>query len=618
MRKTLLFFAIIFSVSLLAQQNSPDGVFTGKVKKEKINRVKSAPPLWSEDFGNGFPSGWSTHSNNAAGGIATCLWKHSFVGSWGYWNSNQGTAAASAMNSTTASNGFLISDPDSANHWNYGQPSGSTYQYIESYFTTSAINLSGYPNVSLEFQQTFRFNNNLNLKVSISTDSVMWTDYNVQGNATNNTQSPNPQMISLNISSVAGSSPTVYIRIGWEARCYYWMIDDMQIIETPANRLELLEANYGGWYTTPTTQGFAMGYTFYPMNQAVANPYKFEGVVANLGALLQNTKLNIEAFDDIGVSVFSTTSTDTLLSTMDTNIFIGNQNFTPANTGMYYFNTWASSDSTLTDTIIDASIVTDTVFGRDANNYQSYWRVGRSCGGMVLGAYYDVYATDDITSISAYISPISVPGAKIYASLYEIDALASGQASKIWLTQSDDYTIQLSDLDNWVTLEIPNGYTLNAGTSYMPAIGGYVHPLDTSAIGVSGEAWSSTCYIQDNGCNIGSQGYGDWYWISKVPMIRMNLGTPWTTSIHENSFAKNIEVYPNPTTDKINIEFTNGITENTSIFVSNVLGQEVYSIEKSAIINSKMALDFSAFSKGVYFLEIESKKGRFLEKVVIE
>jgi hypothetical protein len=340
-------------------------------------------------------------------------------------------------------------------------------------------------------------------------------------------------------------------------------------------------------------------------------------VVANLGALTQNTKLNIEAFDDIGVSVFSTTSTDTLLSTMDTNIFIGNQNFTPANTGMYYFNTWASSDSTLTDTITDASIVTDTVYGRDANNYQSYWRVGRSCGGMVLGAYYDIYATDDVTSISAYISPISVPGAKIYASLYEIDPLSSGQASKIWLTQSDDYIIQSSDLDNWVTLEIP-GYTLNAGTSYMPAIGGYAHPLDTSAIGVSGQAWSSTCYIQDNGCNIGSQGYGDWYWISKVPMIRMNLGTPWITSIPENSFVEGIELYPNPTFDHINVELNNSTAEDISISVSNVLGQEVYSIEKLALKNSKEIFDFSTFGKGVYFLEIESKKGRFLEKVVVE
>jgi len=211
MKKTLLFLAIIFSVSLMAQQNSPDGIFTGKVKKEKINITKSAPPIWSEDFGNGFPSGWSTYTSNTTGGIATCPWKHTFAGSWGYWNSNQGQSAGSAMSSTTASNGFLISDPDSANHWNYGQPSGSTYQYIESYFTTNAIDLSGWPSVSLEFQQTFRFNNSLNLKVSISTDSVMWTDYNVQGNATNNQQSPNPQFVSLNISSVAGNSSTAYI-----------------------------------------------------------------------------------------------------------------------------------------------------------------------------------------------------------------------------------------------------------------------------------------------------------------------------------------------------------------------------------------------------------------------
>ncbi len=158
-----------------------------------------------QDFGNGFPSGWSTYSNNAAGGIATCPWVWSNDGSWGYYQGTQGTSAAAAMNSTTASNGFLISDPDSANHHVNGQPSGTTYQYIESYFTTNAIDLTGQPSVSLEFQQTFRFNNGVNLKVSVSNDSLMWTDYNVQGNATNNNQSPNPQLISLNISSVAGN-----------------------------------------------------------------------------------------------------------------------------------------------------------------------------------------------------------------------------------------------------------------------------------------------------------------------------------------------------------------------------------------------------------------------------
>ena len=40
----------------------------------------------------------------------------------GVWNSNQGTSPAAGINSTSAANGFLISDPDSANNTAYSQP----------------------------------------------------------------------------------------------------------------------------------------------------------------------------------------------------------------------------------------------------------------------------------------------------------------------------------------------------------------------------------------------------------------------------------------------------------------------------------------------------------------
>ena len=122
----------------------------------QTNSEKSGATIWSEDFANGFPSGWTTQDLS---GI--CPWVWSNDGSWGYYNSNSGASAGTAINSTTGSNGFLICDPDSSNHANYGQPSGSTYQYLESYFTTSAIDLSGYPAVVLEFQQYFRFNNSI-------------------------------------------------------------------------------------------------------------------------------------------------------------------------------------------------------------------------------------------------------------------------------------------------------------------------------------------------------------------------------------------------------------------------------------------------------------------------
>ena len=37
-----------------------------------------------------------------------------------------------------------------------------------------------------------------------------------------------------------------------------------------------------------------------------------------------------------------------------------------------------------------------------------------------------------------------------------------------------------------------------------------------------------------------------------------------------------------------------------------------------SLLKVKEVIDIAAFVKGVYFLEIESKNGRFLEKVVVE
>ena len=115
--------------------------------------------------------------------------------------------------------------------------------------------MTGWNNVSLEFEHNFRLNNSIDLVVSVSTDSINWTNYNVQGNATNNQESADPEYLSLNISSVAGNSPSVYIKIGWTARVYYWMIDDMKIVETPDNRISLADAEFGGWYIGYQTAG---------------------------------------------------------------------------------------------------------------------------------------------------------------------------------------------------------------------------------------------------------------------------------------------------------------------------------------------------------------------------
>ena len=625
MKKSLLLLFAVFSFSVFAQEESLDANNSSKIIKNDIRSDKSAVVIWSEDFGGGFPSGWNSYTVNtgagnsgaSAGNTATAPWKHSMVGSWGYWNSvgtsgGNPTGPATAINSTTSANGFLISDIDSANHWNgnSGASSGSSYHFIESYFTTSSIDLSGYANVSLEFEHSFRLNNSIDLTVSISTDSINWTSYNVQGNATNNQASADPEYLSLNISAVAGNSATAYVKVGWNARVYFWMLDDMKIVETPDNKIDLSETSFGGWYTTPTTNGFGLEYTLIPMKQIIANPYTFEGEVTNLGALNQTAHINVNVLDESSSSVFTTISADSILFPQDTMIFVGQNKFTPTSTGLYTFDTWAASVDTISDTMSSFSAVTDNVYGRDNGTMSSSYELGRSCGGMIVGSYFDVYDTDDLASLSVYMKDNSVPGALIYAMIYEID----DSNDKIYLAQSDDYAITANDLNNWTTISFDDEFSLVPGT-YMAAIGSYASPIDTSVIAMAQYTYPTTCYIQKNGCLTGTQSFGSWYWLSRAPMIRMNFAV--VSSIEENIFEGKISVYPNPTNGILNLDMMGVTPSEYQIKITNILGEIIYvsSENISGIYND--VIDLSSFGKGTYVIQIKNKESVFTDKIVI-
>ncbi len=571
----------------------------------------SVTPIWSEDFSGGFPALWSTSSSNMAGGFATCPWAWTTDGTWGYYNGNQGTSGSNALTSTTASDGFLICDTDSANHYANGQPSGSTYQYIESLVTTNAIDLSLYPAVSLEFEHLFRYNNLGNGSftpptVYVSTDSINWTSYLVNSGISNNTQSSNPEVTSINISSVAGNQSTVYVRFGWVARCYYWMIDDIKIVETDPNRLEISDHTYGGWWLGYQLTGdIGIDYTFNPMNQANHNPYRMEAVVQNNGASAQtNTRLKTMQSDASG-SIIGYTSSNPITSTVNAYDTLATyDDFSPTNYGYHEFSFWASSDSfPSTDTLIRGSVVTDTVYGvdydwnSDGANAGNGFFLGRSCGGQVLANAFDVYKNTTLTSISFHVNDKSVPGAELNVELYETDG-------QIYLEESDSYVLTAADINSWVTLPLINPYPLFAGTSYMAAVRGRQHPIDTSLISSTTNPNTSR-YLQDN-CGVGT-----WYTVSKALLIRMNFGI--VNSINEE-FKLNYNVYPNPSNGKFTID---NLTNDTyDLIVNNIFGQQV--LEEKQIINVKKEIDLSLFSSGIYIIEIKNKNNNFTHKLLLE
>jgi hypothetical protein len=73
-----------------------------------------------------------------------------------------------------------------------------------------------------------------------------------------------------------------------------------------------------------------------------------------------------------------------------------------------------------------------------------------------------------------------------------------------------------------------------------------------------------------------------------------------------------VEVYPNPTQDKLHIHLST-LTE-TRIVLYNVLGEEVYTGTSNG---KETELSLAALPQGLYFLIVKTKENRiFTEKVI--
>ena len=606
-----------------------------------------ATPFWSEDFSGGIPTSW-TNGTTPTPPVISAPWVYRgpstnpniSTGSQGAYAGTNGP-----IQSPTASNGFVIFDSDyydnggTAGNFGAGQYPcndilGGTPTGHVGTLTTDSIDCSMYSDVTMVFNSFYREYTGI-AKVAFSIDGgITFTDtVEVHPDIEVNERTDSDYQVMVRFPSNIAGNPNVKIQFIYDGTVlystyngyYFWMIDDIELIETPDHLLDLSSETYGGWWIGYQSTGdLGIDYTFNPLSQAQANPYRFEAVVANNGASAQtNVTMHIDITDISGNPVWSTTSTPMTLDIMS-NDTLTTQSFSPTITGYHQVNYWVTSDSfPSTDTIGRGTVVTDTVYGVDfdwdsdgANAGGGYY-LGRSCGGQVLGNAFDMYFDDEVSSISFHVEDQSVAGADVYVALYEIDPMVTPYAP-VYLGQSDDYTLTQSDIGSWVTVGFSDPLGVYTGTTYIAAVGGYANPVDTSLISSSSND-NTLSFVQDNGCDIGSGGFGYWYSISSPLLIRMNLGEPAPpTSIDSEIFNGTLSIYPNPNTGVFNVDLINVMDGKYTISVDNLLGQEVYLETRNVINTSSNIVNLSNLSKGVYMINIENNDTSINRKIIIE
>jgi len=565
----------------------------------------AAAPFFTNDFSD--LADWTT---NDALNNGSQDWVIGTAGPVGGFSSPMGAIA-----STTTANGFALYDSDAL-----GVSATNTQDATITYNGT--VDCSAYLNVNINFESSHRkFQDSV--FVEVSNDAwVSFDRYEVHANQAVNDQSANPEFVSVNISSAAGNQASVSFRFHYEGQWdYAWMVDDVSFTETPDNLLSSGAETFGGWWIGYQSTGdIGSDFTFYPFTQASAQPYRFEGVLSNQGVnTLENSVLHVNVIDESGSSQdFTSNPISVSPGTTDT---VAVSDFTPTQTGLYNFNYWATSDSfPTTDTTLMQTIITDTVYAvdydwnSDGANAQGGYYLGKPCGGNVLGNVFDIYAVDTVTSISFHVNESSAFGNDVKVVLYDIDDPTV--IDPISLVESDDYTLQASDIDSWVTLKLLNPYPVTAGTAYLAAVKGTISLQDTTLISSSSNENSSS-WLQDNCVATTATSThvpGDWYSISADGLlIRMNFGVPPTPSGINNIKQSQFNLYPNPTNGIFVIELDKN--SKYEVTVIDILGKTVYT---SSINDMSTTIDLSGLEKGVYTVELKDENSKYTEKLIVE
>lgn len=593
-----------------------------------------ADTLYHEEFNNRIPLEWQSQSMSSP----NHLWIWSNTAPGGQYSANAG-----ALNSPSGSNGFLLLPSDL---YNTPTPSGG-FVNVNASITSSAIFINPKPSVHLSFYQSQRFygDNANQLYVEVSADSVNWTVFSTTNKRTAEASSINGEYLKINVSSVLANQSTAYLRfVQSGASHYYWMIDDVMLMEGPMRQLELSRLRMT---SSDTFQLNPISFVRPAFNTC---PRFFEFDIENTGSTaIKNAYCVSKLYQDSSASGAPGSG----LLGLDT-VYLQNQinpgeqvtvNHTSTGyigtAGVYTYLLDCKADSAFDLPAVDSVQYsnTNTILAKTKEDtFNTFIGAHQFIGG---GNFRDfignlltlVPGSDSLKSLSFFIpNEPSIIGAQIVPRVYHYDQDSSslgGSLSTVVAESLAPATVSSSMLGKWVEFN----FNLGTGPQYL-AQGQYVAGVSFVGLGpnptpflIGRDIEAEKNQHQPQSLVFINDSLFGWKWISQVPAVRINFASnqlsnascPTLVSNKENQEKTiHLTLFPNPTSGYVTLKSSNLINERILLSVVDLHGRVLFQEEILEQSSKEIRLDFNFLTNGLYFIQLRSDSYTSTENLVIQ
>jgi hypothetical protein len=186
--------------------------------------------------------------------------------------------------------------------------------------------------------------------------------------------------------------------------------------------------------------------------------------------------------------------------------------------------------------------------------------------------------------------------------------VSTGSCSAYFDLYPDSITLHQYYAVNYAFGTPPLTYYWNWGDGTFDVV-----PYPTHAYSTAGFYAICLTITDSAGC---TDTYCNSYYLQKSTnsMVYINVITPETVGIIENSEDNSIFLYPNPATNLLTIE-TSQTTKGSTVSIYNIDGQELI---KQQMNESKIQIDISKLKSGIYFVKVSNENAVEVRKIIKE